>query len=369
MRPWGSNKYMGVTSDVEITDTSNISQPHASALPSSSSVISSEEDIQLEDDVLTLEEALTHELPLGVAHIDSGSCINLEGALQQVPPLVTNSGIHPNNYLLVDGKYIHKETICQRVLNKYFIPKSLNHQERVYSVGFTKVNCQSELAGQSITGGNTFIVGDVFLTIIHCNSTLTIPLVCSTLIKHHATTRHKIAIPDLCTPNVKLVGQILTLVPTCQPLPEQHSWFWSGNYVKTSSEIMGISKTTEKIVEITVPGLLVQLINPDTTCVCFHDDVNSDDFCALNNIGNTWAVGESALTLTCDTLWSKACEHDIALKAILQVPSPCAPSDFSYLLPNGSLAIICSKAMERLAASEAGPLTDCPLYGTRTDSM
>ncbi|KAG2110151.1 hypothetical protein BD769DRAFT_1674651 [Suillus cothurnatus] len=77
MQPWGSNNYMGMTSDVEITSTSNISQPYASALPASSSVISSKEDIQLEDDVLMLEEALTHKLPLGVAHVDSGSHINL----------------------------------------------------------------------------------------------------------------------------------------------------------------------------------------------------------------------------------------------------------------------------------------------------
>lgn len=342
MRPWGSNKYMGVTSDVE--STSNVLQLHTSALPSSSSVISSEEDIQLEEDVLTLEEALIHQLPSGVAHIDSGSCIDLESSLsgmssQQVPLLVTESGIHPDDYLLVDRKYIHKETICRRILNKYFIPKSLNHQERVYSVGFTKVNRRSELAGRSITGGNTFIIGDVFLTIVHCNSTLTIALVHSTLIEHHSTTCHEIAIPDLCTPNVKLAGQILTLVPTRQPLAEQRQWLWSGNYVKTSSDIMGISKTTEKIIEVTVPGLLVQLVNPDTTCVCFCDDVDSDDFCALNNIGNTWAIGESALALTCDTLWSKACEHDIALKVILQVPSPCTPSDFPYLLPNGLFMI------------------------------
>jgi hypothetical protein len=139
---------------------------------------------------------------------------------------------------------------------------------------------------------------------------------------------------------VKLIGQISTLVLTHQPLAEQHSRLWSGNYVKTSSKIMGILKTTEKIIEITVPGLLMQLVNPDTTCVCFCDDVDSDGFCTLNNIGNTWVVRESALTLACDTLWSKACKHDIALKAILQVPCPCTPSDFPYLLPDGLFMIL-----------------------------
>jgi hypothetical protein len=31
--------------------------------------------------------------------------------------------------------------------------------------------------------------------------------------------------------------------------------------------------------------------------------------------------------------------------------------------------MICSEATGQLAASETGPLTDCPLCGTRTDSM
>lgn len=35
----------------------------------------------------------------------------------------------------------------------------------------------------------------------------------------------------------------------------------------------------------------------------------------------------------------------------------------------GSAAIICTEASEQLAASESGPLSECPLCGNKTDSM
>lgn len=110
--------------------------------------------------------------------------------------------------------------------------------------------------------------------------------------------------------------------------------------MKTNSEIQGTNHHTEKIVEITVPGLLVELVNPDTTCIRFCDDVNSDDFIALNNIGNTWIIAESALTLACDVLWAKACEHSITVKSILHVPPPSDPSIFPYALPDGKSIIL-----------------------------
>ena len=49
-----------------------------------------------------------------------------------------------------------------------------------------------------------------------------------------------------------------------------------------------------------------------------RDDINSDKFFALNNLGNTWIIEESAVSLACDTLWRNACEHSISIKNILQ---------------------------------------------------
>jgi hypothetical protein len=170
------------------------------------------------------------------------------------------------------------------------------------------------------------------------NHTLTIALVRSTLIEHHGIMCHDILIPNICTAHVKLTGQILTLLPTRQPA-EQHSWLWIGDYIKTSSNIQGISYLTEKVVGILVSGLLVELINLETMCVRLRNDINSNHFHALNNIKNTWVVEESALSFACDALWSKAHKNLILLKTIIQVLSPADPSTFPYALPDGKYQI------------------------------
>ncbi|KAG1796728.1 uncharacterized protein HD556DRAFT_1441420 [Suillus plorans] len=360
MRPWGANKYLGI-SDVEGVELSTNSTSFPNTAVSSESLLlvagptSVEEEPELDKDVLTLEEALTHDVAFGSPNIDHDPTIP-STSHPDTPALVSGPGINPDDYLLVYGKYIYKETICRWLLNKHFIAKSLNRQERVYSIR------------RSITGGNTFIIGDIFLTIIRINLTLTIALVCSTSIEHHSITCHHILASNVCTPDVKLTGQILTLIPTHQPV-EQCSWLWMGDYVKTRSEIQGIKQTTEKVVEITAPGLLVELVNPETTCVRMRNDINSDKFFALNNLGNTWIIEELALSLACDTLWRNACGHSISIKNILHIPTPSDPSMFPYTLPDGSAGIICIEASKRLAASESGPSSECPLCGNKTDSM
>ncbi|KAG0697507.1 hypothetical protein DFH29DRAFT_1003682 [Suillus ampliporus] len=112
----------------------------------------------------------------------------------------------------------------------------------------------------------------------------------------------------------------------------------------------------EKIIEITVLGVLVNLSTQIPHVSALHDDINSDDFIALNNIGNTWVVEESALTLACR-------------QSILHVPTLSNPSVFPYALPDGSAGIVCMEASEQLAAAESGPLVDCLLCGAKTDSM
>ncbi|KAG2338518.1 hypothetical protein BDR05DRAFT_951816, partial [Suillus weaverae] len=358
MRPWGANKYLGVMLDVEDVESST-----NSAIPLATAT--ADDESELDEDILSLEEALTHDLASGNPNINTTI---LSVSDSNTPTLIIGPGINPDGFLLVDGKYIHKETICRRVLNKFFITKSLNRQERVYSTDFTKVNRRHELPGWSNTGGNTFIIGDIFLTIVCSNATLTIALVRSTLIEHHGITRHDILVANIGTPEVKLTGQILTLIPTFQPA-EQRSWLWTGEYVKMKSDIQGINQSTDKIVEIMVPGILVELANPETTCVRMRSNINSDNFFALNNLGNTWIIEEAALSFACNTLWRKACENNIILKSIIHLATPSDPSTFLYSLADGSTGVVCAEASEQLAATNAGPLLECPLCSGKTDSM
>ncbi|KAG2340488.1 hypothetical protein BDR05DRAFT_1002487 [Suillus weaverae] len=229
-----------------------------------------DEEPELAEDTLTLEEALIHGVPSG-----NPNMIPIPSSPSAAPALASGPGINADDFLLINGKYIHKETICRHVLNKYFIAKSLNYQEQVYSTGFMKVNQQCKLPGRSITSGNTFIIGDIFLTIVCSNHYLTITLICSTLIEHHEIMCHNILIPNICTAHIRLTGQILSLLPMHQPA-EQCSWLWTGDYIKMNLTIQGISHLTEKVIEILVHGLLVELVNPETTCVYLQDDINSN---------------------------------------------------------------------------------------------
>ncbi|KAG1749180.1 hypothetical protein EDD22DRAFT_958083 [Suillus occidentalis] len=330
------------------------------------------EELELEEDTLTLEEALTHGVPSGNPNI-----IPIPSSPSAAPALASGPGINTDNdnFLLVYGKYIHKETIpstshpdTPTLVSGPGINPNNYLLERVYSTGFTKVNRQHEIPGRSITGSDTFIIGNIFLTIVQINLTLTIALVHSSSIEHHSITHHHILASNICTPNVQLTGQILTLIPMHQPL-EQCSWLWTRDYVKTCSKIQGIKQTTDKVIEITVPGRLVELINPEMTCIHMCTDINSDKFVALNNLRNMWIIEESALSLACDTLWHTVCKHSITIKNILSVPTPSDPSMFPYALADGSTGIVCIEGSQQLAAAELRPLDDCPLCGTKTDSM
>ncbi|KAG1763515.1 hypothetical protein EV702DRAFT_1220308 [Suillus placidus] len=327
MRPWGANKYLGVMLDVEDVESST-----NSAIPLATATANDESE--LDEDILSLEEALTHDLASGNPNINT-TIPSVSDS--NTPTLVIGPGINPDGFLLVDGKYIHKETICLAR------PQQILYHER------------HKLPGRSITGGSTFIIGDIFLTIVCSNATLTIALVRSTLIEHHGITRHDILVANIGTPEVKLTGQILTLIPTFQPA-EQCSWLWTGEYVKMKSDIQGINQSTDKIVEITVPGILVELANPETTCVRMHSNINSDNFFALNNLGNTWIIEEAALSFACNTLWRKACENNIILKSIIHLATPSDPSTFLYSLADGSTGVVCAEASKQLAATNAASL-------------
>jgi hypothetical protein len=98
MCPWGANKYLGVALDVELMSTA---EP-AGVLPPTVN-----EELELEEDTLTLEEALMHGVPSGNPNI-----IPIPSSPCTAPALASRPEINADNFLLVNGKYIHKETIC-----------------------------------------------------------------------------------------------------------------------------------------------------------------------------------------------------------------------------------------------------------------
>ncbi|KAG2147864.1 uncharacterized protein EDB93DRAFT_1054106, partial [Suillus bovinus] len=137
--PFEQNKYLRITSEKRLEDVSRIPKlspliPPTSALQHLETVLSADEDHEL---MLTFQEALIDEFIVDCPPTPSSSQLLPTNPLVLVLP--QGPGIHPEDYLLYSGHWIHKQTIFRLVINKDFISKSLNRLECVRA-GYTKVN-------------------------------------------------------------------------------------------------------------------------------------------------------------------------------------------------------------------------------------
>ncbi|KAG1862950.1 hypothetical protein C8R48DRAFT_748149 [Suillus tomentosus] len=129
LRPFGDNKYLGISLD-ELQDT--IVPP----LQCLETVLSCEvgdevrnanaeleEDKDEEELMLNFQEALIDESVDAAPSTQPSSKFPMNPTS---PPLPQGPGIRPDDYLLYNGCWIHKQTICRLVINKDFVSKSLN---------------------------------------------------------------------------------------------------------------------------------------------------------------------------------------------------------------------------------------------------
>lgn len=190
-----------------------------------------------------------------------------------------------------------------------------------------------------ITDGNLFLVGDIFVTIIRSGRTVSIGVLRSTLITLNNVSRSSINITVMkaTRTTTKITGQLLTIIPTNPSLdsPSKPSQFlWTGGYVKSRSVIQGTSDATERVVIISVPGSLIEPINPEPTFIRLRDDINSNDFTEIKGGQSTWQVPQDALQAACDLLWEKSLETKVNLKSLASV-TPSDIKSFPYRLPDG----------------------------------
>jgi hypothetical protein len=348
LRPFGQNKYLGITSEEELQDISHVPRlppliPSTPALQDDHTLAGHEDLLEGDDEelMLTFQEALIDESPTDNPSTPPSSQLLPENAL--TPTLPQGPGIRPEDYLLYSGRWIHKQTICRLVINKDFVSKSLNRLERVRA-GYTKVNKRIDTSGGRITDSNLFLVGDIFLTLIRSDRTLSIGVFRSTIASLAGVTRASINIGVMKAARTtsKITGQLLSLVPT-HPSPDvSQSFLWDGGYITARSVIQGTSESTERVIVVTVPGSLVEPINPIATFLRLRDDVNSDEFTQVNGGQSTWQVPQDVMQAACDILWAKAVELKIAVTSIAAV-TPSDPKIFPYRLPDGKLRVfICT---------------------------
>ncbi|KAG1857407.1 hypothetical protein F4604DRAFT_1931509 [Suillus subluteus] len=134
------------------------------------------------------------------------------------------------------------------------------------------------------------------------------------------------------------------------------------------SVIQGTSDSTEQAVIISIPGSLIEQINPEPTFIHLCKDINTDDFSEIKGGQTTWQVSADTLQAACDLLWAKAIEMKVPLKSITSV-NPSDPKNFPYRLSDSSPAIISVEASALLAASRGERLTVCPLCEANVSDM
>lgn len=174
LRPFAENKYFGISeADDDPESHTPIVTSHDTIVPPP--IPSNEPDSN--EVMLTFEEALAAE---SIPDAQPAGHIPLL-VDPSAPPLPEFPGIRPDDYLLFKGWWTHKQTVCCLVINKDFISKSNNWLEWVHA-GYTKVNKWIDMSAGRITDQNSFLVGDIFLTILHSGHTLSIGILHSTLI-------------------------------------------------------------------------------------------------------------------------------------------------------------------------------------------
>ncbi|KAJ7934278.1 hypothetical protein B0H13DRAFT_1700536 [Mycena leptocephala] len=422
LRPFGDGKYPGVESDVDrsmitaakkstistatpssATSTSTLTPP-ASSSPALAPPPPTGASTPTPVSTATSSFPDTHPSttpPLTenpVAHNDDddieeqGEGIPFEDTLDEIPELAlpTGRGVDPNDYLSVEGKWVHKQRICRVVINADFEPKSTERLKRVR--GHTKVNSKTrdDVNPEAILGANTFVVGDPFFTLLRTDKTLSLAVIRSTAIHEDGISRGSILETTIRNPmaQVKLSGQVLslTLVPTLNDhLPESESaltrpqtpahpevhpfdtedkspwsWIWNGQYLKVDSTIAGTKQTTKKVVIVSVPGVLTQLVNYRPVDAVPRLGQRAYE---INSEGRSWELDDGPMGAVCELLWDVVVEQKLPLTGLASVKKA---AEFPYAFDNGKPALLCAEGTQQLVQQHDDKVQRiCHLCGER----
>ncbi|KAG2051216.1 hypothetical protein BDR06DRAFT_973933 [Suillus hirtellus] len=154
----------------------------------------------------------------------------------------------------------------------------------------------------------------------------------------------------------ELIAQSISDIPPTQPhpLPTVPSAL-QGAGICTNDYLL-YKDSTECVVIISIPGFLVEPINPEPTFIRLWDDVNSDNCLEIKGGQSTWQVLHAALLAICELLWTKVVKAKIHLK-------------FIACLPDGTSAVVSIEASNLLAASEGKWITICSLCEAKVTDM
>ncbi|KAK7059407.1 hypothetical protein R3P38DRAFT_2496243 [Favolaschia claudopus] len=318
LRPWGENNYPGYADDldrsvIETAPVSAASEPSVPLNTTASGDISDSSESE-DEEFIPAEGALDPE-PITLQDL-------LDDGMPQPLDLTPGPGIRLENYVADENdKPVHKASICRLILNKEFVAKSKERVDRAAGLGLGRVRCFTTVESRSLKAsasgnmtGNTFIPGDIFLALVRHKKTVSMAVVRSTAILHDGRPVRDIPIGTIgnVEAKIKLTGQIVHLESVeatsadivgddgSSPVKDSTSWLWTGAFLTCASKMKGFSVSTVKPVLITVPGTMVELINP--AVVEAHGRLSEDAMKNINSAGTTWALHHPYLTVLLNQL-------------------------------------------------------------------
>ncbi|KIK97226.1 hypothetical protein PAXRUDRAFT_766452 [Paxillus rubicundulus Ve08.2h10] len=333
---FGEARYLSINEEGDDTELEDISIPSPS--PTAPVPIIKEGDSGEEGDKLplTFEEAIGEVFDDTCPDDNADEYIKLTST-PSTPTLPKGPGIRPCDYLIVEGKPVHKF---------------------------------GDLNAGNILHSNSFVVGDLFLALV-CTpeKSLTLALTCTTHISDNGVAHGTIKTDTLLNPRavVKLSGDVQTLLPSSHSSSTSNPlWVWNGGYIKTSSPMPGTNITTSRVMSITVPGYLVELVNPsvvkasDHLLPCECTEVNSND--------STWALSDDATQTAISLLWDRINNHKVTLTMIATVRV--AQASFPYHAKDVSKVLVCAAATKRLNITKGKAITsECPVCKKETINL
>ncbi|KAG2131071.1 hypothetical protein DEU56DRAFT_740233 [Suillus clintonianus] len=330
-------------------------------------VVSSEtaDTISNDDDEppLTFEESLAD--TLDAEHEDGNSLVD-EPEDDENSPSPTSPpngpGIRAEDYLWCMNKWVHKASVVHITITPDFTPKA---QTRLLCVrGFTPVNKDFENTMEvgQLLHSDQFVTGDLFITLLRTSmKSLALALVRATTISENGAPRSRVKMATLTSlkGNVKVAGEIMILLPSSSS--STLSWIWNGAYLKTASVVPGTEICTLKVITVTVPGFLVQTVNPRVVIAADH--LAPQHTQEVNSKGTTWSLDDEDLQSAVALLWNKTVDSKVPLSLISSLNSE--SSVFPYKSHDGkrSDALICAAGTELLLTTGRGKtvMSACPV--------
>ncbi|KIK81506.1 hypothetical protein PAXRUDRAFT_155964, partial [Paxillus rubicundulus Ve08.2h10] len=146
-------------------------------------------------------------------------------------------------------------------------------------------------------------------------------------------------------------------------------WVWNGAYVKTPYSVPGTNIKTSRVLSITVPSHLVELVNP--IVVKASDHLLPVDSPEVNSNDTTWGLSDDALQTAIALLWERITTLKVSMTSITNIGA-CLDA-FPYQTHDGkssSQILVCAAAAEQLNVVKGKAVTtECPVCNKETQNI